>query len=994
MGLFDIFKIDKRQSQLQTIKSLNESFPQGWWLAGGWAIEAITGNSSSHRDIDVYVLGDTLIKKKGNLDVHVLHKENDFYVDKRPEGTFYFSKEAFENKSRNLQDIQVRTVSPEFLYKMSLGPKARDKERENSQILKNFVSSERVENVFSFIEKAPKAGIFDRFRTKPPEKEMIETIQELMTKNPKGAKEFFEIFNVRQLKPIERYLDKNSKLGGEWINFRDTAKNVLKSKEMHEKTEEETRRILEQLGVKDPMELRYEQYEKVKNQRALLEKQREEDLKKYPETSQFFEKTEEEAARGRAASEAIEYKQEEREFERELKKEDKEETRRENEQLQNISKEIAEIEKNAEKEKETLGPEVGATAAGAAIAVTEAINYKQEERKYEEEKELEKQVQSLLKPSLLSKDIADIEKNAEQETLIGNEKLEEVEKDKKFIPFGSFLKDMTGRFLRPQDSTSKPTFIMKLFGSEHSEDESKLAPELTPEELLSGDIQDKAALQKLGKERSLQELFDKLTYELADWWGIPPALFSENLPKVKIVNTKEMRDVTHDSRTPGGFFPGLNAVYFASWLVGERQMTPLMYGQSEETKEMDSKALLRSRIEPLSITSLKPMVAEEACHFLEDLVKTRIHIKDDEYVSEFFGMVSRFYIAEQVPEMFTKDLQTFIKKAVEVSDKEAKLRQQLESLNNEVPGNLIEYEKNKMEVQKIEEELAHLAYFPASAYYYDVRKMTKNQRFELLAMDTSLVKNEIIKPLNDNLLKVKNQLLAKGLANKILTPEEISKNSGIEKPALVGGVVAGEIGYKPGENISGDIKELASKSEQVTKPYDESIKDHIKARIYGIPAGQQKVNTYGPIETKISEPSNIEQKAVGSIAAAEAIGKAAYGRIAEAVAAKLEQQGPAIETGDEYPEEPVEEYTQEGQYSQEQSQEEPTEEEYQGAEQEQAQVEYEQPEEVQEEQYGPESEQVPQQPQINIEIPKKVTKEVAKKLESMGIKLPNKMIKN
>ncbi len=116
--------------------------------------------------------------------------------------------------------------------------------------------------------------------------------------------------------------------------------------------------------------------------------------------------------------------------------------------------------------------------------------------------------------------------------------------------------------------------------------------------------------------------------------------------------------------------------------------------------------------------------------------------------------------------------------------------------------------------------------------------------------------------------------------------------------------------------------------------------------------------------------------------AAAEIGKAAYGRVAEVVAAKLEQQEPATETGEEYPQEEQET---------EQFEQEPSEqEEYPEAEYQETQEQ----EQSQEEQYGPESEQTLPPTQINISIPDKVPKKIAKKLESMGIKLPKKMIKN
>ncbi|MBL7150178.1 MAG: hypothetical protein ISS84_00915 [Candidatus Pacebacteria bacterium] len=127
-----------------------KSLPKDWWLTGGWAIEVITGVSSSHRDIDIHAKEG--IPAKGRfLDIHIIHEENSFFVERASHGTFWFSKEAFENEQRSLYGIPVRIVTPELLYLLAKGsPNPRAREKEILQLLQDFVSPEKMKKILQY----------------------------------------------------------------------------------------------------------------------------------------------------------------------------------------------------------------------------------------------------------------------------------------------------------------------------------------------------------------------------------------------------------------------------------------------------------------------------------------------------------------------------------------------------------------------------------------------------------------------------------------------------------------------------------------------------------------------------------------------------------------------------------------------------------------------------------------------------------------------------
>jgi len=179
----------RRWLQLRTIKSLTKLLPEGkWWLFGGWAVEAITGEKSLHKDIDIGILESTTnelevpyaklgkiryleigpLYEKDNPNVPVaseghrwmfLEKQGKFFIGHAHLGTFYIPKKALETKPRNLCGIKVYTAAPELLYLMTNTPRQkRQRDLQNIATLRNFVDDKKLselEKTFLFQPKQP-----------------------------------------------------------------------------------------------------------------------------------------------------------------------------------------------------------------------------------------------------------------------------------------------------------------------------------------------------------------------------------------------------------------------------------------------------------------------------------------------------------------------------------------------------------------------------------------------------------------------------------------------------------------------------------------------------------------------------------------------------------------------------------------------------------------------------------------------------------------------
>jgi len=259
--------------------------------------------------------------------------------------------------------------------------------------------------------------------------------------------------------------------------------------------------------------------------------------------------------------------------------------------------------------------------------------------------------------------------------------------------------------------------------------EKEPAPELKPEEV------------------PLQGLVDKLSYQLADYWGISN-LPDSKIPKVRVVH-KEDKD--YDD--------------FKS------MQNPDVLSSYDSLKNLilingDSSSLdLFSRGKDI-ISSVKPVMAEEVTHFLENFIKEKT--PDTKLNTEFFGMISRLHIAKKVPELFSLDEKKLLDEAKLFSDKRDRLLKELLELkhkysevgmkiyekygSSEPPKNeKIELEKLRGMVSEVEDKYNHLAYHSAASYFSEIEKMSPEQRFKLLQMNPSQFSEEIIRPIEEKL---------------------------------------------------------------------------------------------------------------------------------------------------------------------------------------------------------------------------------------------------
>jgi len=146
----------RRRLQLEVIKSLAGFFEKNvCWLAGGWAVEAITGVRFFHDDIDLYFLDEfrgLLPAENDFLDIHI--------VSKKPDGSYRqvtmgevlrFSSHAFELKPRIIAGLEVRTVSPELLFAFADGsPDPRFQEKRTLRLLRG-INMEKVGGIIQYL---------------------------------------------------------------------------------------------------------------------------------------------------------------------------------------------------------------------------------------------------------------------------------------------------------------------------------------------------------------------------------------------------------------------------------------------------------------------------------------------------------------------------------------------------------------------------------------------------------------------------------------------------------------------------------------------------------------------------------------------------------------------------------------------------------------------------------------------------------------------------
>jgi len=576
----------------------------------------------------------------------------------------------------------------------------------------------------------------------------------------------------------------------------------------------------------------------------------------------------------------------------------------------------------------------GITENKEAIAAAEAINYKQEEREFEEGKQLEKQVQSLLKPSVLEYKVREAEKIKKFSEKIPEEKtiesesrltVETVEKQinaemqteeneiltcphcgeeftgKDNLSYAEHLKNhefSKGPIAATPDFIKEQKAIIEDFIKKSDEYMDKLpeSPQISVLSKMLMTVGGKIGKEKettLRKQIDLQDLTDRISLKLAGFWGISKdKIFT---PFIKILSAEEAKKLG---------VPILKM--FPKEPIGSDILINSEYLSNEFQGRMDIKSVL----------------AEEVCHSMEDFIKAYGY-KEDKYVAEFFGLISRLYIAEQSPELFKDEYKKFLhsKSAIFFSEEKKQVdsllaqceqdKKMLRHLQIEgrQPANLVEIKIGKIEdaERKLNDYRDHLAYYPAAAYYFEIKRMDPDEREKLYEMSNDEIRKNVIEgkaekillEIGEKIQEREERLVEESVKADLKIPQEAETAQFFERTekdnvgAEIGAIVAGAAIANELKQEEKKLVEGIKKDEQDIRPYDESIKDHVKERVYGIPAGQQS-NKTNPVQIKVSERSDIEQAALGAgaIASAEAteLGKEAFEK-----ELKLEEEEKIIE---------------------------------------------------------------------------------------------------
>jgi len=261
---------------------------------------------------------------------------------------------------------------------------------------------------------------------------------------------------------------------------------------------------------------------------------------------------------------------------------------------------------------------------------------------------------------------------------------------------------------------------------------------------------------RLEKQESLQMLVNKLCLWLADFWGIPRSKISGKIPRVMTYSKEDWEGLEKEIPITGFF--GKDAGPFKNTIVVNEEYL---------AKEFQS-----------GILNIKSALAEEVCHFLEDFVKSELGIKTgdvwEDYVTEFFGLISRFYISELVPELFREEYRKYLRRAINFSNEMRNVEQRINKTMKEAGyyDKILKYPKNvkKAWVERIKkhtlddykealEIFKHLSYYPAAAYYYEIKKLSPAVRYQLLRRSSKAILAYIIYPQEKKLEIIRNKIL-------------------------------------------------------------------------------------------------------------------------------------------------------------------------------------------------------------------------------------------
>jgi RNase P subunit RPR2 len=249
---------------------------------------------------------------------------------------------------------------------------------------------------------------------------------------------------------------------------------------------------------------------------------------------------------------------------------------------------------------------------------------------------------------------------------------------------------------------------------------------------------------RLAKQDSLEELVDKLCLQLAEFWGIPKS--EVTIPRVQILSKEELKrrgreeiKIASSVYTSEGGFIFVNEEYLAEEFQDE-------------------------------FINIKSVLAEEVCHHLENVVKAHEGLgAGEEYIAEFFGMISSLYISEQLPS-FRDKYQEYLRLAANFSEEKKtfnatldKIKQEEENIykNKMQSKTLIEKEMIELEEDKraVKDWKVHLAYYPAAAYYYEIIKLKPEVRYQLLKRSPQAILDYIIQPAEEKLDVIKSKIV-------------------------------------------------------------------------------------------------------------------------------------------------------------------------------------------------------------------------------------------
>lgn len=285
-------------------------------------------------------------------------------------------------------------------------------------------------------------------------------------------------------------------------------------------------------------------------------------------------------------------------------------------------------------------------------------------------------------------------------------------------------------------------------------------------DVFKGFYEDKQEIQS--EEQSLQELARKITYQLVTFWGAP-AYLKSYVPAVKILGKEQYK--TFRQNPKADIDVEIPRIACVRSTLGNLQYYEIIINEKWFSMEFES-----------GLTNIKSSIAEEIGHYIHFSISPSSENNYD--VEEFFGMISRLYMTEQSPELFRDANREVFQKSLGFSEEKEKLVQTLnaiESMENlvdkyksggRIPDEIFEKMK-QLEFYKeaANNNLAHMSYKPAAAWYYEIRKMKPEERYRLITMSPDEFKRTVMQDAEKRL-----QEITKTIQNRMDAKSNVSKD--------------------------------------------------------------------------------------------------------------------------------------------------------------------------------------------------------------------------